>query len=145
MQMIVSHFLRCRGLSLMTTACLGIDAMLLRFHRSMAIALDCIIVAMLLCVFPALEKKSLIIGNTLPYLPQKTGQTPSNTSRRTMGNSHEKQHSPVSTCSTARERMYIFRKPLRYDVPTNLAQWGVLGGLGRSVISASCPSAKRCG
>ncbi len=36
------------GLSLMTTACLGIDAMPLRFHRSMAIALGCILVAMVL-------------------------------------------------------------------------------------------------
>lgn len=36
------------GLALMTTASLGIDAMPLRFHRSMLIALGCILVAMLL-------------------------------------------------------------------------------------------------
>lgn len=46
------------GLSLMTTACLGIDAMPLRFHRSMAIALGCIMVAMFLTTALRLHRKA---------------------------------------------------------------------------------------
>ena len=46
------------GLSLMTTACLGIDAMSLRFHRSMLIALGCIIVAMFLTTALRLHKNA---------------------------------------------------------------------------------------
>lgn len=46
------------GLALMTTACLGIDAMPLRFHRSMLIALGCILVAMVLVGTLRLYKKA---------------------------------------------------------------------------------------
>ncbi len=46
------------GLALMTTACLGINAMPLRFHRSMAIALGSILVAMLLTTALRLHKNA---------------------------------------------------------------------------------------
>lgn len=42
----------------MTTACLGINAMPLRFHRSMAIALGSILVAMLLTTALRLHKNA---------------------------------------------------------------------------------------
>ena len=42
------------GLALMTTACLGIDAMPMRFHRSMLIGLGCILLALVCTLFGAL-------------------------------------------------------------------------------------------